>query len=297
MSRKAKKNNHEVARAFLDRWATDHGLGTPQLAMLDARSGEVQARSIKAGFAIGKYLYVPKIDGEHDDRVEDWFGTAEQALVEFLRRNDARDFSAMTHQQWVHIVYGLVGLAHRGAHDVEKLRDAVKADKSLQKKLNTSGNDHAIHHAVVENVVNRINRDVYRLLGGTLTILTDCTKEVLVCDRPAICQVRGEERTLLLPLGPSTLGMMERPFQGQPVRVLSEAEHGVNSGPLVDMLNSFTIKRARRWVVGRDQAMLKSIAATVAQNAAEADDPVFYERISDEERDLLWSFGHEPPEE
>jgi len=297
MSRKAKKNNHEVARAFLNRWATDHGLDTPQLAMLDARSGKVETRSIKAGFAVGRYLYVPKIDGEHDDRVEDWFGMAEQALVEFLRRNDARDFSAMTHQQWVHIVYGLVGLAHRGAHDVAKLREAVKADKSLQKKLNTSGNDHAIHHAVVENVVNRINRDVYRLLGGTLTILTDCTKEVLVCDRPAICQVRGEERTLLVPLGPSTLAVMDRQSDGVPVKVISETEHGVDSAKFVDMLNSFTIKRARRWVVGRDQAMLKDIAATVVQNAAEADEPVLYERISDEERDLLWSFGHEPPEE
>lgn len=291
MKPKPKKNNHEVAEAFLKRWAADHGEGVPQLAMLDARTGKVNIRSKDAGFAIGKYLYVPMIDGERDDRVEDWFSTSEQALVEFLRRTDARDFGGIRQHDWVHIVYGLVSLAHRGAHDVALLRRAVTADTDLQAGLSTTSDEHAVHHAVVENIVNRINRDVYRLLGGTLTILTDCTQEVLVCDRPALCRALGEAPCLLTPLGPSTLAIMEARSEGMPVRVISETEHGVDSSKFVAMLNDFTIKRARRWVVGRNPVELRAVAGAVVAHAAAADERVLIDRISAEERELLWSFG------
>lgn len=57
------------------------------------------------------------------------------------------------------------------------------------------------------------------------------------------------------------------------------------------MLNDFMIRRTRSWVVGRNRAQLEGSAEAVVAHAAAADEPVLVERISPEDRELLWSSG------
>jgi hypothetical protein len=262
--------------------------------MLDARSGNIEVRGLKAGFAISNYPYVPEIDGSRDDRVEDWFSDAEQAVAEFLVRLDARDFGGIDRRTWTALVFGLVGLAHRGAHDMQLLRTAVDADPELRRGLHVGdGESHSVHHAVVENLINRITRDAQRLLYGSLTVVVDCEADVMVCDRPAIVRRLGNALTLLTPLGPNSLAVMDSTPGNAPMEIYSQVEHGMDATPLVSKLNGFTISRARRWVVGRTTAQLEGVRDDVLASAAGPPEKLAVEPVSELERQFLWSFGRD----
>ncbi|MEQ1564788.1 MAG: DUF4238 domain-containing protein [Myxococcota bacterium] len=286
----AKRNNHEVARSFLRRWRHPVPDTTDKLWALDVRTSTIEERSLEATFAIGRFIYVPRVNGKRDDRMEDWFGEAEQALSEFLERVDGGRLDQIDPKQHTRIVFALAGLAVRSEYEVRRLQAAVAEREDLRSGMALATDDEdSIHLAVVDNLINHVTMIAESLAGRTLQVALDCDDEPLVCDRPAVYSPKLA--TLLVPLGPRSFCVIDGRAQLGPAAMTFPGRG--RTAELVQQLNRWTVERARRWVVAATRPQLETIRQAYTPELLarrEAADAITVTPVSEEERARLWSF-------
>lgn len=254
---KPKRNNHEVGRSFLGPWK-DPGLPNNGIWLLDLETQKIESRSKDATFAVHSYLYVPSVNGQRDDRAEDWLAGAEHALAQFIQRIAKKDFATpISAANYAKVLLGLFSLSYRSGFEIKELERQLREDESLRNQMGVA-TEEDIHRTVVENMINVITLQVEQFIGGGAQVLFNCKAPILICDRPGFDMDVRSIPFAVVPLGPNAMIMIEKPGEGRLPLGISWIEHDGNTR-LIEMLNDFTIKRARSWVVASTKEQLERI--------------------------------------
>lgn len=253
---KPKRKNHEVGKSLLKSWRDTQQPGEG-IWLFDLETQKIELRSKDATFAIHSYLYVPSIDGERDDSVEDWLAETENQLANFIQRIDTRDFQKpIAAKDLITVVHGLLALSYRSGYEIKHLQKILKSDQNLRDQMGITSEDD-IHRAVVDNMVNRIKLQAQQYIGGAVQIIFDCKTPILICDRPGFdVDARGFPFAVI-PIRADAVVMIEKPGGKLPAGLSWTPDNGQTT--VVEMLNLFTIKRARSWVVATTKEQLESI--------------------------------------
>lgn len=285
-----KRRNHEVGKSFLCAWKNLNG----KLWVFDLKEQSIQERSAEAGFAIEDFLYVPIVGDERDDRTEEWFSEAENYLALLLQRIEKKDFvKPITTLELFKVLMGLIGFTYRSSYDLRKVMAILEHDSDISAKLGIPlNNEHDRHIFAVENMINLITNQAKSYSLGALSIIHGIKgKSFLICDRPGMDLSSSGAGLNFIPVGPWAYAAME---------VLGENRNplGLNfieSGPevsIVDSINSFTVDRARNWIVARTREELEAIKdqLTVERiQARKTKEGHEFQAFTDEERAAGWS--------
>jgi len=279
----AKRKNHEVSRFYLKRWANDG-----KIWMFDIETQTIEERSSEATFAIQNYLYVPEIDGRRDDSVEEWFGYAENQLAVYLQRLDKREVGKpVKGEQYMGIVFALVGLGYRSGYELKKIEQMLGADENLRKQMEVSDDDN-LHVIAVENLINIVTRQAESYLQMGMGIIYGLANPLITCERPGFDGVAKGVSSYQIPLGPYEFAMIDE-HRPTPMISLNEV---AGTKEFVDTANDFTIKRARKWVVANSREVLEKIAPMLTKEKVEeraSKDNLIFTPLSEEERENGWS--------
>lgn len=286
----AKRKNHEVGRSFLGAWKNSNR----KLWVFDIKKQSLEERSADATFAIKDFLYVPHVGDDRDDSTEEWFSEAENYLALLLQRIERSDFlKPISQLELFKSLMGLVSLSYRSSYDLRMVMKILVENSEIQKKLGQTYADEKDRHIyAVENMINQITDQARSFSLGSLSIIYGIKdKSFLICDRPGMDLSSHGMGLNFIPVGPFAYAAME---------VLGNNKNppGLNfmqSGPdvsIVDSINSFTVDRARNWIVAHTKEELESIRDQMTLEKVkerEEKDTFTYQALTEAERAAGWS--------
>lgn len=245
-----KKNNHEVPKTMIKRWAVKN-----KIWLLDLNSQTIEERSVEATFAIEEYLYVPLINEVRNDDVENWLQGGEEKLARFLKRIAKKDIhSPMKRADFNLFTLGLLSLAHRSGYTVSMVIKELEVNEELRKTMGLVESNY--HKAAVENLINLINITVQKFSTAKFKVMTNFQKPLLISDRPCIDGTMNDYNFISCPMTPAAAIYGELSIDGP---MLNWVEANLANNQLVDNINEFTIAQARSWIVATTRNQLESI--------------------------------------
>ena len=252
----ATKRAHEVTCAFLCRWSSVAASGRRGLWYFDIERQEIRfsTDASRHPLATERYLYMPLQNGRRDASIERWFATIEGGFIAFLQRVDAGPLAARPSPlQVAQTVLCAVSFGYRSGFDVHGITRLLTQDAVFRKLFGDFPLADA-HRLAIENLSNSIwsEWENYR----KLTVLTEMVAPLLVCDHPLLALEGGQQA--FLPVGPFSQFVFERAANSGGF-LLEFATADEMSTNLAEKLNRFTVERARKWVVARDERQLEAL--------------------------------------
>lgn len=245
-----KRRNHEVPKGLLKNWlgsrGTVEGFHYVDLSTQDLRFEEGR----EAQFAITEYLYVPeRSDGRRDDSLEDWFSVDENGLAQFARSAAAGKLQSFRNQKLLNqAIRGCIALGSRNAYSMYMATQAMHP-------VNQS-----VHELSVANVLNSIALKFKMFASWQFTILHDLPAPLLINERPFMEITPLRLESVAMPLSPRTL------MVGTPNGALGENRMKISwlqAGPehcnIAAIVNQFTLKMARQWIVANSYEELDAL--------------------------------------
>lgn len=284
--KQVKRKNHEVGRSFLGAWKN----ANKKLWVFDIKKQNIEERSADAGFAIQDFLYVPHVGDERDDSTEEWFSDAENYLALLLQRLDRKDFMKPIDQmELFKVLMGLIGLSYRSSYELKKVIKTLEENSEIQAQIGDMYADEKGRHIfAVENMINQITNRAKLYSFGSLSVICGIKgKSFLVCDRPGMDL--GDLN--FIPVTPWAYAAMEVLGKNKNPPGLNFMESGSDIA-IVDSINSFTISRARNWIVAHTKEELEKIRDQLTPDKVkerEDKDSFTYHPLSDTERASGWS--------
>lgn len=253
------KKTHEVTQALLRFWQSKHD-GRDGFWVFDIERQILRFASGQQAlsFAAENYLYIPKIEGKRQEDAEKWLADIEAAMISLIRRIETQDFLKGVHgRDLLKTLEALVSLAYRSGYQIKTLIAEMLKDEFLKEHFGVSTEDDA-HIAVVENMVNVISLQAEKYFAGTNQVLFDLSLPLLVCESPFFDMDMRGQGTAIGPITPNAAFLLDGNNQ-QDVPNLSFHQATGDSSGLSTSINSFTIKRARKWIVATTKNQLESI--------------------------------------
>lgn len=187
---------------------------------------------------------------------------------------------------------GLISLSYRSSYELKKIEEILERDQEVRERLGIDlSNATARQRFAVENMINIVTQQTTAFVGGTVDIFFDSKKPLLVCERPGFDMAPRNYTVNAIPVGPTSFIFMNA--QAQPPAMI----HGPvfrESGDetkMIDSMNSFTVKRARKWVVASTKEELEAVKPLLTPELIDGrrkKDISHYIELSDAERARGW---------
>jgi hypothetical protein len=261
----AKRRNHTVPKALLKRWLTKEGEAVGHW-VLDCKTATIGFRpGTEASFAISEFRYVPvrAPQGQpayRDETVEDWFSRGENDLALVTDRLGKKQSLAGASDAIGGFIQAAVLLGFRSAYEYELFDQALKhADPSLT--------EDEVTRRVVDHFKTTYAAKLRQFSNWDYQIVPSLDQPLLICDRPMFdMTIRGESQEMLVvPLTPSVMLVGRAPSDIHR-KSLSLTVSDRTSPAIADLLNRFTVERAREFIVGLP-AQLKALQPSFAAQA------------------------------
>lgn len=182
-----KKRNHYIPVFMLKHWLASHG-SSQALHYYEIAKKQKATCGKNNGFkfAARNDLYVPKIGGARDVKMEEWFGRCESALASLVRHaaTGGTEFS-VSREDASYLQKAIHGLRLRSRHDLEMIREAV-AKEQVPRELISASPERDIDRLVLENMRNTIDEQSLAHNPLSMQFLRSKTGSFILSDRPWI---------------------------------------------------------------------------------------------------------------
>lgn len=174
-----KVKNHIVTRGYIANWKSQNEEEKTGIWYFDIEKKEVIfSPSLKASFAIAKYIYAPKyINDRRDDRLENWFSQFESELCDFVRDQKKESTRKWTSKALKRALSGIISLGYRSEYTVNSVESHIKSKMNLQDDLEIK-----IH--TLNNLYNFIQDRIKFFTSGTAFIIEEENPIFLTGDQP-----------------------------------------------------------------------------------------------------------------
>lgn len=245
-----KLDNHTVTRGYLEGWKHVGDTGAVGLWYFDIASRQVKySPSANASFAKVKALYVPRINGRRDDRLENWFASSESQLCDFVR-----DFRRQSPRNWkpnrVHkALSAIVTLGYRGEYALRRVEHHLEAE------MPGIGREE-VTIAALNNLYNIAQNRIDYFTSGTALMLDWDAPVLMTNDQPfwdmsprSVTNPMG-----VFPLSPTRLMVFmpnEKPASGD-LQIMHKK--GDQFTVALEFARNGAMRMARKWVVCSSEA-------------------------------------------
>lgn len=253
-----KLKNHTVTRGYLASWKSADEHGKTGIWYFDVAKREtVFSPSLKAKFAVNHSIYAPRyIDGQRDDRLENWFSESESELCEFARNHSTILPTKIKYKLIKRVISACVTLGYRSMYSIKEIERLIAIE------FPTLSPD-KVSLLSLNNCYNLAQANIARFLHGTILILQNVKKPLLTNDQPFWdMSPRSEDYPIAcFALTPTTLMVFcpaQPPVAGDlQLIVRDEAADDI----LVDFARKAAMRMARGWVVCPSKEEANGVAA------------------------------------
>lgn len=251
--KKPTKNCHYIPKLILKHWKTKNEENREGVYALESNKDQITFSNPTGqrafSFAIDDYLYVPLINGERREELEDWFGSLENVLDKTIRRFNSDEISLFeTVADRDKFVLAILSFNHRSKSTIETVKKFLKENPRQLEQI-TAQNNYQIDLVILENIVNQTTHDAAALGNFELVILMAKGEALIMGDRPFL--ENCIEGFSFLPLT-NKIAIGIRKTKGQSVYVKREA-----TVQQIASLNYMIASKAKYWLVAEDEDQLR----------------------------------------
>ena len=283
-----KKNNHVCPRCLLREWITsENGRKGVHVYEIPKKkhSFSTAIGSRAFSFAIKEFIYVPEINGQRNNSLEDWLSGFEGQLASFIKKikngkegeqlikgTDLNDVM----KKWNKLLHAIFSLNHRNAHDLRLIKKYL--DNNPHHKENIGVEDTSnTELLVLQNLVHSTMDEAIEYSMVDFMIKYNPSGNLLLPDRPLFF----EDKTghLIFSLSPYHLVALTKSSGVVPTYTKQNLPDS-----MVDSYNKIIAGRARDWMVSTKESLLIKYAPLMkAQDETEIP---FYKEIKYPNKDV-----------
>lgn len=250
-----KKNNHYVPKAYLRGWETLslklHGKKI--VRFFDLRTGNIINSDQKRLFASEEDLYILEKNGSRNYEFEDYFQVAENSLGLFLNRLRDKKSLQFNDDQWSLVIESLIGLSYRSPRLIRLMTKAFRI--ALE---GTPPDEYDLKRNVLRLIFDSIDGKTERFSGFRPIVVEMHSEDLITCEVP-FWNMEGSKFKKLMGIVPLTSNKLL--LIGEVFPFLSDLQPANENSPIVvtppidvstkiiEMVNNFTIERARKWII------------------------------------------------
>lgn len=251
-----KRNNHVIPRCLLKRWVTmeedRYGVNVYEIPK-KKYSYSSPSKQRGYSFAIEEYLYVPIVDNERINSLEDWLGALEATLDGFINKmvegNSQPLYDSI--DEYTKLIMALLSFCNRSVYDINLLKKHYAQDPNLIPLL-SSNPETEIDILVLQNLVTSVLQFTPEYGHSLITLWVNEEGKFLLCDRPFLHEpIPGIS---FLPITPYMCLSLDKNQK------LKSYKYERISDKLLNKINDTVVERARNWIIALDKKNLEKYA-------------------------------------
>ncbi len=257
----AKRNNHVCPKCLIKQWVTyEHGRnGVHVYEIAKQKFSFSETKGQRAfSFAIQDFIYVPEIDGQRINILEDWFSGFEGELAMFIKhvKEGKQLIEARTAEEamskWDKLLQGIFSLKNRNVYDIKMITKHFEDNPHLKPKLGIAEISN-VEQLVLQNLIFCVVAEAEEYKMCDLVIFYNPSGDLLLTDRPMF--IEDATDYLFFPVSPYHLIGIVKSTVSTPTY-----EHRMLPDYMVESYNQMVITRARDWVVSTKRELLEKYA-------------------------------------